>query len=89
MGEVIALRSAGWELDVLPGTGAALAAGRIRTGSGAWYDLLRPTPQSGLHDPEQCASFPLLPWSNRIRDGVLEVGGRRWQPQRSARASSR
>lgn len=83
MDPVIRLRNERWSLEVLPGTGAALAAGQIRTAAGEWVDLLRPTPSGGLHDPEQCASFPLLPWSNRIRDGVLEFGGRRWQLQRN------
>lgn len=80
---VVTLRSGAWELDVLPRTGAALAGGRIRTSDGVWRDLLRPTRPTVLGDPEKCSSFPMVPWSNRIRDGVLAFGGRSWQLQRN------
>ena len=49
---VVTLRSATWELDVLPATGASLAGGRIRTSDGVWRDLLRPTRPSALGQPE-------------------------------------
>ena len=66
-----------------PATGASIAGGRIRTCDGVWRDLLRPTRPSVLGEPEKCASFPMIPWSNRISDGVLPFGGRRWQLQRN------
>ena len=47
-------------------------------------DLLRPTRPSGYGSPEKCASFPLVPWSNRIRDGLLHFQGRTWQLARTA-----
>lgn len=77
-----------WRIGVLPGTGASLAfgqvrlPGRARPAGGAdadWYDLLRPTPTAALDDPTRCASYVLLPFSNRVRDGVLRFGGRSWQ----------
>lgn len=77
---VLRLRSDAWELDVLPGTGASLAAGRVRLGD-SWVDLLRPTATRHLGEIERCASFAMVPWSNRIRDGVLRFGGRTWQLQ--------
>lgn len=80
---LLTLRSRRWEIDVLPGTGAALAAGRVRTADGVWRDLLRPTPRSRRHEPERTASFPMVPWSNRIDAGVLPFAGRRWQLQRN------
>lgn len=80
---VVTLRTARWEVDVLPGTGAALAAGRVRTADGVWRDLLRPTPRSRRADPERAASFPMLPWSNRIDAGLLPFAGRTWQLQRN------
>jgi aldose 1-epimerase len=80
---LLTLRSGRWEVDVLPGTGAALAAGRIRTADGLWRDLLRPTPRSRRADPERTSSFPMLPWSNRIDAGVLPFAGRTWQLQRN------
>jgi aldose 1-epimerase len=80
---VVTLRNAAWELDVLPATGASIAAGRIRTCDGVWRDLLRPTRPSALGEPEKCASFPMVPWSNRISDGLLPFDGRHWQLQRN------
>jgi aldose 1-epimerase len=75
---LLTLRSDVWELGVLPATGASLAFGRILVDDG-WVDLLRPTRPTVYGNPEKCASFPLIPWSNRIRDGVLTFRGRTWQ----------
>ncbi len=81
---VLTLRSDVWELDVLPGTGAALGGGRVRTADGVWRDLLRPTRgANALGDPEKCSSFPMIPWSNRIRGGALSFDGRTWQLQQN------
>ena len=80
---VVTVRSDSWELDVLPGTGASIAAGRIRTADGVWRDLLRPTRSTAMGEPERCASFPMIPWSNRVAAGVLRFGGRSWQLQRN------
>jgi len=76
-GEVV-LASQRWRLGVLPGLGGCWSFGQVRVGD-AWVDLLRPTPDDALCDPERAASFPLAPWSNRIRDGVLEWRGERFQ----------
>jgi aldose 1-epimerase len=81
---VVTVASDSWQVDVLPGTGASIAAGRVRTPDGGWHDLLRPTRRAALGEPEKCASFPMVPWSNRIRDGVLRFGDRTWQLQRNA-----
>jgi aldose 1-epimerase len=81
--QLVTLRNDAWELDVLPATGASLAGGRIRTSDGVWRDLLRPTRRTVLGEPEKCSSFPMVPWSNRIQDGVLPFGGRTWQLQRN------
>lgn len=80
---MVTLRTDRWEVDVLPGTGAALAGGRIRTADGVWRDLLRPMPRSRRADPERASSFPMLPWSNRIDAGLLPFDGRTWQLQRN------
>lgn len=74
---VLTLRSDVWELGVLPGTGGSLAFGRVRV-DGQWLDLLRPARPTVWGNPEKCASFPLVPWSNRVRDGVLRFRGRTW-----------
>ncbi|MGV8979116.1 MAG: aldose epimerase [Cellulomonas sp.] len=80
---IVILRSAGWELGVLPATGASIAFGRILV-DGEWLDMLRPTRPGSYGRPERCASFPLIPWSNRIRDGILTFRGRTWQLPRNA-----
>ena len=80
---VVTIRNDSWELDVLPATGASIAGGRIRTADDVWRDLLRPTRRTVLGEPEKCSSFPMVPWSNRISDGVLPFGGRTFQLQRN------
>jgi aldose 1-epimerase len=71
---VIHLENDFWQTGVLPGTGASLAYGRVRSG-GAWVDILRPTPESDYGVSSKCSSFIMLPWANRIRDGVLRFEG--------------
>ncbi|MBU4336130.1 MAG: aldose epimerase [Actinobacteria bacterium] len=77
------LTSSTWQVGVLPGTGATLAFGRVDTGAGP-VDVLRPTPVAALRRPEATASYPLIPWSNRIGEGLLRFGGRRWQLRRNS-----
>ncbi|QHT57761.1 aldose epimerase [Cellulomonas sp. H30R-01] len=79
---VVTIADGTWEVDVLPGTGASLGAGRIRTSDGVWRDLLRPTSRGGRGVVEKCASFPMIPWSNRVRDGALTFRGRTHRLQR-------
>ena len=79
---VVRIADATWSVDVLPAAGATLGAGRIRTPDGVWRDLLRPTSRVGRGTPERCASFPMIPWSNRVRDGVLRFAGREHRLQR-------
>lgn len=80
--EAVVLRNDHWRLGVLPGTGASLAYGKIRMPDGAWRNLLRPTPASRAGDPASCASYVLVPFSNRVRDGVLRFDGRTFQLRR-------
>lgn len=90
--EPIVIGNEHWRVGVLPEAGASLAFGQVRlphladAGAGAdagWYDVLRPTSPAGLLKPAQCASYVLLPFSNRVRDGVLRFGDRRWQLRRN------
>lgn len=83
MGDVVVLDGEDWQLGVLPETGASLAFGRILV-DGRWRDLLRPTRQPDLTRPAGCASHVLIPFSNRVRDGVLRFGGRTWQLRRNS-----
>ncbi len=63
-----------WQVGILPETGASVAFGRVRRG-GAWLDVMRPTPAESYHLSAACASYVLIPWSNRIRAGVFRFRG--------------
>jgi aldose 1-epimerase len=67
-----------WQVGILPETGASLAFGRVRDGD-RWLDVLRPTPFTCLDNPESCASFPMIPWSNRLRDAQFTFRGIEYQ----------
>ena len=68
----LVLEVAGAELVVAPAIGGALAAWR-------WHgrDMLRETAPAAFDAPNVrlMASYPLVPWSNRIRDGRFEFEG--------------
>ena len=57
-------------LDIAPEIGGSIA--RFRHGD---QDLLRPAPP-GADDAGAMASFPLVPFSNRVRGGQFECDGR-------------
>lgn len=63
-----------WKAIILPETGASIALGQAWH-AGAWHDVLRPTPPSDYANAGKCSSFIMLPWANRIRDGLLRFDG--------------
>src|SRR5687767_10966738 len=68
--------------EVAPEIGGSLAALYTRAGATeARRDWLRPTTEAALQtrSPLELASFPLVPWCNRIRDGRFDWNGRRVQ----------
>lgn len=69
------------EVEVAPADGGSLAAFRWRIGDRT-IDWLRPAPVAGAFAPNAGACFPLVPYSNRIRDGRFRFAGRehRLQP---------
>lgn len=69
MSDTVTLAATGWEATLLPALGGSIASLRYR---GA--DILRPTPASADH-PLDTASFPLVPYANRIAHGRFRVGG--------------
>jgi aldose 1-epimerase len=75
---LITIENDTWQIGVLPETGASLAFGRLKRG-GAWIDLLRPTAEEDYGNPSRCASFPLIPWSNRIRAAKFMFRGQDYQ----------
>lgn len=67
-----------WQVGILPDTGASIAFGRVHK-DGAWIDVLRPTPESDYGNSSNSSSFIMLPWCNRIKDGVLRFDGQEYQ----------
>lgn len=63
-----------WQVGVLPETGGALAFARLRAGD-SWVDFMRPTAEADYGNVRLCASFPLVPWSNRIKDARFTFDG--------------
>ncbi|WP_062200145.1 aldose 1-epimerase [Demequina salsinemoris] len=64
MTAMLILDNGTWRVGLLPDLGGSIAYGQVRLGE-TWVDAMRPTPDS----PERAgdtASFPLVPWSNRI-----------------------
>jgi aldose 1-epimerase len=72
------LQNKHWQAGILPQTGASIAFGRMRY-SGALVDILRPTDEEHYGNSSNCGSFIMLPWANRIRDGVLRFGDESYQ----------
>ncbi|NJL28789.1 MAG: aldose epimerase, partial [Thermoanaerobaculia bacterium] len=61
-----------WQVGILPETGGSIAFGRVQNPNGGdWLDFMRPTPPDAYDNVSLTASFVLVPWSNRIRDGVF------------------
>ncbi len=67
-----------WQVGILPETGASIAFARVRK-DGAWVDVMRPTSEADYGNSSNCASFIMLPWCNRIKDGLLRFEGQTHQ----------
>ena len=63
-----------WQVGVLPQTGSSTAFGRVRHGD-HWIDVMRPTAESDYDNASLCASFIMLPWSNRLRAAHFRFNG--------------
>ena len=68
MSKLHVIENESWQVGILPDAGASVAFGRVKR-DGRWLDFMRPTPETSYRDPSACASYVLIPWSNRIRDG--------------------
>jgi aldose 1-epimerase len=71
-----------WHAGILPDTGASIAFGRLRQGN-TWRDVLRSTTEAYYGNVSKASSFIMLPWCNRIRDGILRFEGQEYQLQTS------
>ena len=79
MQDLVKLVHGGFTAEIAPAVGGALAAFYSGGRPGAVrHDWLRPATADALaaRDPLRMASFPLVPWCNRIRDGRFEWQGR-------------
>lgn len=74
---LITLRSPSAECAVAPAAGGSIAR-FAATFCGRRIDLLRPAPPDAVAagDPRRMGSFPLVPFSNRIRGGRFRFAGR-------------
>lgn len=82
------LQNKNWQVGILPQTGGSIAFGRIRY-SGAWVDVMRPTNEADYDNPSNTSSFLMLPWANRIREGILRYEGQSWQLDVTADGNAR
>lgn len=75
--QLVRLAAGGLHLALAPEVGGAIAAFYDER-DGRRFDWLRPATAEALaaRDPFAMASFPLLPWCNRLRNGRAHVGGR-------------
>ncbi len=78
MTEIVVIENESWRVGLIPSTGGSVAFGQTRIGD-AWVDVLRPTPTEHLRSAPATASYPLVPWSNRIHHGALAWQGREYQ----------
>jgi aldose 1-epimerase len=78
MTDIIEIANDHWQVGFAPAVGGSIAYGRTRVGS-AWVDLLRDSGEGGPDRWGASASYPLVPWSNRIRTGRLNWAGRSYQ----------
>lgn len=82
------LKNKHWQVGILPQTGGSIAFGRVRY-SGAWLDVMRPTDESNYDNASDTSSFLMLPWANRIRNGILRFNGQSWQLRTSSDNTAR
>tara|TARA_R110001606_G_scaffold3039_2_gene13185 strand:+ start:2397 stop:3272 length:876 start_codon:yes stop_codon:yes gene_type:complete len=71
---VVRLASHGYAVALDPARG-----GRIVSATYGGLDVLRPEPASGAASALESACFPLVPFSNRIRNGAFMHQGQRYQ----------
>jgi aldose 1-epimerase len=74
---LITLKAGPFALDLVPEVGGGIAGLSADWNGGT--ELLRRMPEAALaaRDVRQCASYPLVPYSNRMRECTLQFAGRR------------
>lgn len=76
-GSVVVLRAGDSEIGIAPACGGSIAWYHTSRG-GRRFDWLRPAGAAALasDNPERMACFPLVPFSNRVRNGRFRFRGR-------------
>lgn len=72
-GDGLALAGGGWEASLLPGQGAAFARLACRG-----VEVLAPLPHGADPNGSFGGAFLMAPWTNRLDEGRLPVGGTHW-----------
>ncbi len=70
--DLILLKNEQLRLEISPRVGASIYSFQGKVG-GNWVDIMRPTPEIALvaNEPGQFSSFNMIPYSNRIANGIL------------------
>ncbi|HKM17573.1 MAG: hypothetical protein GX228_05640 [Firmicutes bacterium] len=60
------------QVGIAPTVGASIFSFKYKYGD-RWVDVMRPTPKSAVknNEPGSFSSFNMIPYSNRIKDGIL------------------
>jgi aldose 1-epimerase len=78
MSTLLRIENEYWQVGILPETGGSIAYARIRHGD-KWLDFMRPTAEADYAKVSLTASFPLVPWSNRLKDARFSFLGNSYQ----------
>lgn len=70
--DVILLENDQLQVGIVPAVGASICSFKYKLDN-HWVDMMRPTPESAISDnePGKFSSFNMIPYSNRIKDGIL------------------
>ncbi len=76
MADLVTLENRRIQAKIAPGIGGSLYSLKRRINE-EWIEVTRPTPESALNDadPGSFASFVMIPYSNRIANGLLRFAG--------------
>jgi len=76
---ILRLEAGPLSLDIAPEMGGVVGA--FRTADGGGFDLMRPIGEAALsaRNSGAAASYPLIPYSNRMRDCTLHFSNRRFR----------
>jgi len=69
---VVLLENDQLQVGITPSVGASICCFRYKLDN-RWVDVMRPTPESAIanNEPGKFSSFNMIPYSNRIKDGIL------------------